>query len=152
MTIDNRPLRWWEQTHGVPRRFGVGALLAVTVLYAMTFSLATSMSRDVADRRLLPIVVSILFVWLTTVAVSQALFFGGRRPRLASLLAGAGLFLFCAEPVIAWYLYREASRPWNTLAALVSLAAAPFVGAVLGYLAGGAVAGVFLLLAAGKKK
>lgn len=135
----------------MPRRFGVGALLAVTVLYALTFSLATSMSREIGDPRLLPIAVSVLFVWLTTVAVSQAMFFGGRRPRLASLLAGAGLFLLCVEPVIAWVLYRDAPRPWNTRAALISVAAAPGVGAVLGYLAGGAVAGVFLLLAAGRR-
>lgn len=156
MNADDRPSRWWEETHGVPRRFGVGALLAVTVVYALAFSLASGMSKRWGDPLVLPITVSILFVWLTLVAIAQALLFGGRRPRLASLVTGTGLYVFCAEPVIAWqlyqFLYYEIGRIWTVRAVVFSIVASPLIGVLLGYLTGGVVAGVFVILAGFKRR
>ena len=77
---------------GVPRRFGVGSLLAVTAAFAVLLGivrwlagiwLGETGSAETAA------IMAWLIVFFAVVGVSQAVLFGGKKPRLASLLAGA---------------------------------------------------------------
>lgn len=130
---------------GVPRRFAVGTALIITAMYSVLFAVMKSLGAH-------PLAMVIVAVFFTGVGAAQMFLFGGRRPRAASIIAGA---VFCgAMPTVAFsiFWFSEGSSPpgfhpipiigW-LLCPTISFA---IIGVLLGYVAGCLTAGVFLIL------
>lgn len=124
-----------EEPFGVPSRFGVGTLLVVTAAYGLLLTLL----RSLLDWD--PRAIAWFIVFVSLVGAGQMLLFGSRRPRQASLITGA-----IALPVIAilTFVIHGGHSPPDALTC--SLCSAILFGAPAGYLAGGVVAGVFLVM------
>ncbi|HEV3344647.1 MAG TPA: hypothetical protein VG125_30000 [Pirellulales bacterium] len=124
-----------NQPFGVPTRFGIGTLLVVTAAYSALLALLGAVGWNKAA-------IVWLVVFISIVGVAQMLLFGSRRPREASILAGAlGL------PSLIWLVsvvHRQGGFAGDDFACL--LVSAVVFGAPAGYLAGGVVAGVFLIM------
>ena len=73
------PLR--GKVYSVPRRFGMGTIFVVTTLFAVLFGILTSVGAPGEF-------VLILAGFLAIIGFAQMLLFGGKRPRLASVLPG----------------------------------------------------------------
>lgn len=126
-----RSARNQDEPFGVPSRFGIGTLLVVTTAYGVFLSVLLALN---ADRR----AVVWILIFLSLVGAGQMLLFGSRRPRRASLVAGA-----IALPILALAssLVHGGDAP-----PAIGLICAMMWGAPAGYLAGGIVAGVFLVM------
>ncbi len=115
---------------GVPRRFGIGTLLVVTVAYALLFALLKTLQIPV-----IPFATIVGFV--TLIGLGQAVLFRGQQPRRASYLTGAGIWLLLSL-VFRWSLLTPG-------AAVGILVEAIAFGGMFGYVAGCLIAGVFLV-------
>jgi hypothetical protein len=128
---------------GVPRRFGVAALLVIVTMYAVLFAAMQTVQTLVHQRD--PLLFVMVAIFVTGVGLSQAVFFKGHNPRKASVLTGIVL----AAPMTLVALLR---RPLIDRSAFIEALVVVFCyvlsgfGALAGYLVGGAIAGVFLLL------
>ncbi len=117
-----------EPAYGAQRVFDLFTLMAITLAFGLLFGLLKAMGA-------IPEVFFSVTAFLTFVAIGQMLFFGGTSPRLASLVGGPialALTLIC---VSIWY------GRWAIFEIVCSLP----LGVPGGYLAGGMVAGVFLI-------
>jgi hypothetical protein len=124
-------------TFGAPRRYSLATIFIVTGAFAALLGIL----RGVGTR---PGVIGAIVALLLMVGVAQAAMFGGRQPRLASILAG-----------IVWWLGVIASLMLGsrivygrqTLFDLFMTSACSFpLALAFGYAGGGVVAGVFMLL------
>jgi drug/metabolite transporter superfamily protein YnfA len=117
----------------VPRRFGVGALLSLVTLFGLVFSMLRAVEAHAA-------VYLGVGGFLIVIALAQMVLFQGKKPRLASFMAGG---VYCSALVVGASVVSAAQGrppPANFLIG-------PFLfGGLLGYLAGCVLAGVFLLL------
>lgn len=123
------------------RRFGIGKLMAITTLFAVLFGLMKW-----ADFH--PIVFAAVAVFVAGIGVAQALLFGGKDPRRASVLSGAFLFplIWIGSPVIMDWI-QGGHYPWEVLnpyVLVVSVIIGVFIGSGFGYMAGFLVACLFL--------
>lgn len=121
--------------HSVPRRFDLTTVLVVTLAYSLLFG-------GLRLLRLRPMAVSEVAGFVTCVAIGQALLFGGKKPRLSSVLVGVicllGIYLVYA-------LTRDASLfEFHHRVLLIWLSIA-IAGAISGYFAGVAIGLVFLV-------
>lgn len=133
---DHRSEEQDEPCAGVPRQFSVSGLLLVTLSFAVLFGILAAIG-------LPPIVFGVLATYLAGICIAQMLVFRGKKPREASLIAGALLFVFgLGVAIIA--MYATGHRPPDG-SFLVLVVIGPTIGAGTGYAAGGAVASVFLL-------
>lgn len=130
---------------GMPRRFGAGRLLALITFFAMVFALL----RWLGAVWFVFLMVGLFFA---SMGLGQMLLYGGRRPRRASCVAGAVVLpvLFLVGMLAAFASDLGGGLlgvPGGLVAKLVS-ASILFIpiGAGLGYLAGGLVAGLFLVM------
>jgi len=126
---------------GLPRRFGIGAVLALTALFAIVFSLLRALGGD-------GFAFGVVGVFFVIVGVSQCFLYGGRNPRRASVMAGlwvGGLIGFAMFGLAA-YSDWHAPTLGDTLClgAILCLNCLGF-GAIMGYCVGCLIAGVFLL-------
>ena len=132
------PRRQPAEPARVPRRFGMGTLLLAVTLYGLLFSLlqATGASWGVY------LVVS---GYLALIALAQMLLFGGKKPRLASFVAGGA----CGSVLGVCGAVVDHANPaqWPAYAFQGF-----FLGGLLGYAAGCLLAGVFLLLKSFQKR
>ncbi len=127
---------------GVPRRFSMAALFVVMTFFAVLFALMDSLGT-------IPEVFAVIAVLVAGVGVGQTLLFGGKNPRAASICAGA-----CLLPleVLAWISYYFVSSPAatfsyeNAVGTFMGMVFCVPLGGFLGYLAGGLVGGLFLVL------
>jgi hypothetical protein len=119
--------------YSAPRRFDLATIFVVTFAYSLFFAALSSLGT--------PPALSVIFgVFISVVAVGQALLYGGNNGRIASIITGA----VAAVPV-TWALIIWAA-PRNMVALLILLAPiGAMVGAACGYLAGTLVGGVFLV-------
>jgi hypothetical protein len=119
------------QVFGVPRRYDLATLMAVTLAYACLFGALRALSWPPEA-----------MVWtagfLTVVGAAQALLFGGKCPRGASYLAGIGFML------VVMVMGRGLPGFWEDVLILFFVAIV-LPGLVLGYAGGVIVAGVFLV-------
>ncbi|MBN2477264.1 MAG: hypothetical protein JXB62_21835 [Pirellulales bacterium] len=125
---------------GVPRRFGMGKLFGITALFAGLFGLLSWLSAH-------PTVYPVIVVFLFAVGAAQALFFGGKRPREASILAGFFLGPLTAVAFVGYLVWRRGWNPYypiDWIAISLGLLALSAVGAGLGYVGGCLIASVFL--------
>lgn len=121
----------------VPRRFGAGTLIVVTTLFAVLFGALRFFNQ--------PIGVFIgISAWLTVIGVAQM--FGGRQYARAASIA-AGVFLLPAT-VLAAELYSRYTNSAGDggLVDGIALLVLTVPGALLGYVGGVFVAGVFLVM------
>jgi hypothetical protein len=127
-----RPLKPVEPAR-VPRRFGVGALLLLVTLFGFVFSMLRALDAHAA-------VYLGVGGFLIVIALAQMVLFQGKKPRLASFMAGG---VYCSALAVGASVVNTAHgyppRP--------NFLFGPFLfGGLLGYFAGCVLAGVFLLL------
>jgi drug/metabolite transporter (DMT)-like permease len=123
----------------VPRRFGVGTLLLLVTLYGLLFSLLQATGAPAA-------VYLVVAGFLTIIALAQMLLFEGKKPRLASFLAGGvcgSVLALCGAIVDASFGHRQSPD---------LLFESFLVGGLLGYATGCLLAGVFLFLNTFRKR
>jgi hypothetical protein len=119
-----------EKAYGAPRVFDLFTLMSVTLAFGLLFSLMKALDAS-------PEVFISVSLFVTLIAVSQMLFFGGNSPRLASLVGGSLAIVIIFLGLGVWYqLAFEFS---------VGILCLGPLGIPLGYLAGGLIAGVFLV-------
>jgi hypothetical protein len=128
---------------GVPRRFGVAVMLVIMTMYAVLFA---------AMQKLPAVFFICIATFFTGVGLAQTILYKGRDPRRASVVAGMTLYPLLL--VVAAFVMvmsggghppdiRDLSRALITLLAVFYFFSG--FGALAGYLAGGLIAGVFLL-------
>jgi hypothetical protein len=132
---------------GVPRRFSVGELMLVVSFFAVLFAVMRSLDFH-------PAVFAVVGLFFVVVAVGQAVLFGGKDPRRASVRVGAVL---AAIAIVLLSLFPFAMRLLGRFPSFIellvwfvtftaALAAGVPLGGLAGYLAGALLAGVFLIL------
>lgn len=117
-----------EPAYGAQRVFDLFTLMAITLAFGLLFGAMKALGA-------IPEVFFAVTSFVTFVAIGQMLLFGGNSPRIASLVAGPIALALTISCLGVWY-GRWAI--WEVVCAL------PF-GVPAGYLAGGMVAGVFLV-------
>jgi len=122
---------------GVPRRFGLQKVMLMITGYAVMFAGMTALGAH-------PITFVVIAVFFTGVATAQALLFGGRDPRKASIVAGLVLCptIILGGMVIAQAWFGE-DIPFFGMCMFVFLGL--IFGGPLGYMAGVFGAAVFLV-------
>jgi len=136
--------RWDTPAADVPRRFGVGILMLLMTLFAVLFSVMRSVGARVET-------FAIISTMVAAVAIGQILLFGGRYPRAASIWVGACFFPLQVIALFVRMNFEYGGRSYGSPDDLLALSALllPFsvaLGAAFGYLTGGVVGGVFLIL------
>jgi len=130
---------------GVPRRFGVFLMMLMVTLYAILFSMLRML-------RATNLVFGLFALLFTGIGIGQAVLFGGRYPRLASIWIGAILVPIevCASVLIQKPAFLVFTGPWagtfTALALVVVFLLSVLPGAVFGYLFGTLTAGGFYLV------
>lgn len=124
-----------DEPFGVPRRFGIGTILVVTTAFGLLLSLLQALGAP-------PGVVWFVIVFVSLVGLGQMLLFGAKQPRKASIFVGMiGLPLMTAVTLVFF-----SPRGIHVDEEFCMTFAAAIFGAGFGYLAGGVVAGVFLIM------
>lgn len=126
-------------TVGIPRRFSVGVMMVFVTMYAALFAILTSLAVP-------PAAFLIITVFVTGVGVSQAVLFGGRRPRDASLLAGIYMWMLITLAAVPWLMWEGTQS--SDLAEIVAfnMLGSIVAGPLCGYFAGALVASIFLFI------
>ncbi len=117
-----------EPAYGAQRVFDLFTLMAITLAFGLLFGALKALGA-------IPEVFFGVTSFITFVAIGQMLFFGGKSPRIASLVGGP----------IALALTVTCLGIWHGRWAIWEVVCSSPLGAPAGYLAGGMVAGVFLL-------
>ncbi len=127
---------------GVPRRFGVFIMMLIVTLYAVLFSLLKLLRAN-------NLVFGLLALLFTGIGIGQAVLFGGRYPRSASIWMGSILvpievcvFALCQKDL----LYVGSSGTMVVVSLLAVFLFSMPLGAVVGYLFGTLTAGGFFLV------
>jgi hypothetical protein len=117
-----------EPAYGAQRVFDLFTLMAITLAFGLMFGAMKALGA-------IPEVFFGATAFVTFVAIGQMLLFGGNSPRLASLVGGPISLALTVACLGVWY------GNWEVWAIVCSLP----LGVPAGYLAGGMVAGVFLI-------
>jgi hypothetical protein len=123
-----------DEPYCVPRRFGIGTIMIVTAAYG---SLLAAMTYNGVPR----IASAGVVVFVSAIGLGQVLLFRGKKPREASILTGVVTLNVMA---IAYLIFGP--RTPYLAAVVMSVFPILMVGSLLGYLGGGIVAGVFLVM------
>lgn len=131
--VDHRQTPPGPKVYSAPRRFDLATIFVVTSAYGLLFGALNALGAW-------PIVSAVIAGFITIVGIGQALLFGGKKPRAASVLVGVVLH------VVIWTSIMAVSPRFYPPEAWLAMVAAVVVsGVMLGYCAGGLVGGVFLL-------
>ena len=122
--------------YSAPRRFDLATILIVTAAYALVLG-------GLASYNVPPFVSAYVAAFITCVGIGQALLFGGRRPRLASVLTGMAAYFLCMLSLPFADRHFEIFGPSNLIA--FAIMTSVMYGSILGYVAGVLVGGVFLV-------
>jgi len=127
---------------GMPRRFGIGTMMILTAMYAVLFSLLTTLGAP-------HVVFAAIAIYVTGVGLCQVLLYKGKNPRKASIVGGVIMCFvvtFVVMAVESWDSTRW-SRSLNALLvlALVDGALCVTFGGPLGYAVGCLIAAIFLV-------
>jgi hypothetical protein len=119
--------------YSVPRKLDIASLLMMTTGYALLFALMNRLDFGFET-------FSIVAGLITLVGIAQAVLFGGRAPRAASILTGLA---YCVTvSVCVQNPFRKSFAFDDFLRACIP---GIFFGSIWGYLAGTCVGGVFLV-------
>lgn len=122
-----------NKVYSAPRRFDLATLFVVMIVYACLLGVFVGLG--------LPDPITFLILgFITLVAIGQPVLFGGRMPRLASVIVG-GVSL----PVIFAMMAFNDGANVTTIGMIISGVSCMAMGASVGYLAGALVGGVFLI-------
>ncbi len=126
---------------GVPRRFGVFILMLMVTMYAVLFSVLQTLRAN-------PLVFVLLALLFTGIGIGQAVLFGGRYPRAASI--GIGSILAPIEACVFAMCQKGFPSIFSDATAFLFLLAIFLfgmpLGAIFGYLFGTLTAGGFWLV------
>jgi hypothetical protein len=127
---------------GVPRRFGVFILMMMVTQYAVLFSILRWL-------RATDLLFGLLAILFTGIGIGQAVLFGGRYPRAASIWVGS---ILVPIEVCVWVMYQWGDLlNHKSVVILVAELTAIFLcsiplGTIFGYLFGTVTAASFYLL------
>jgi len=138
--VEPQPIsRLGEGGSGVPRRFSIGRMMLLVTFFALVFGIMQWLG---ANKYLF----AAFTLLIAGVGAAQPLLFGGRNPRLASVIAGVIVSPVVFAGTMAVAVLAEGGRLANELGPMV--AGAVIVGLIfgpfLGYFAGCLIASVFL--------
>jgi putative addiction module component (TIGR02574 family) len=122
------------KVYSVPRRFDLATIFVVTFAYSILFGLMKAISFP-------PTASAVVAGFIFIVAIAQALLFGGKQPRAASIISGALIYTLIMAG--SWIVFRPPF--YSAWQLLISASFTIAGGAMLGYLAGVVVGGVFLV-------
>jgi hypothetical protein len=122
------------KVYSAPRRFDLATIFIVTLAYSVLFAVMSAL-------QLPPLASLAVAGFITFIGLGQAALFGGNRPRAASVWIGAAIYTIAM--LIGWL--ATGARAFGAWTVLYVVTYAVIGGAILGYLAGTAVGGVFLL-------
>lgn len=122
------------RVYSAPRRFDLATIFVVTLAYSLLLGAMSAAG-------FVPVASLIVVGFITLVGAGQALLLGGQRPRTASILVGIVLYLLAM--LVFWILNGQ--RIYASSFMLVMASYSIVGGAILGYVAGGTVGGVFLV-------
>ena len=122
-----------SKIYSAPRRFDLATLFVVMIVYACLLGLFVGIGMPDA-------ITFAILIFISAVAISQPVLFGGKMPRLASLLVG-GVSL----PIIIVLLTLIYAPDFNIRAMIGGAICCSPLGLSFGYLAGALVGGVFLV-------
>ncbi len=129
------------ESYGAPRVFDLFTMLAITLAFALLFAALRMIEPLLLSS--LEIVATCLGIFVTGIGLFQLALFGGKLPRLASLVAGPILWILMAGAI---HVFSPATMNSSMNASWIPLVVfSSILGVPAGYLAGGMVAGVFLL-------
>ncbi len=117
-----------EPAYGAKRVFDLFTLMAITLAFGLLFGAMKALDS-------IPEVFFGVTTFVTFVGIGQMLLFGGNSPRLASLVGGPIALVLTMVLLALWY---GQGAVWAMICSLI-------LGVPAGYLAGGMVAGVFLI-------
>jgi hypothetical protein len=120
-----------DGTHGTPRRYSLRTIFLVTTCLAASLAALRGLGTP-------SILLGNLLLLVLMVGTAQALFFGGRYPRQASLVGG-----LLWGVVLAVFLGVQVGPRTEVFMGMLCIVV---VSPLLGYLSGGVVAGTFLVL------
>jgi hypothetical protein len=122
------------KVYSVPRRFDLATIFVVMLAFSLlfgamkAFQFPAEASASIAG-------------FIAAIGAAQALLFGGRRPRTASLVTGS--LIFTGILLATWVANGPRMTHWGLI--LFGATYGVIGGGILGYLSGGIVAGVFLI-------
>jgi putative addiction module component (TIGR02574 family) len=119
--------------YSAPRRFDLATIFVVTSAYAILFGGFSALGAW-------PIVSVVIGGFITIVGIGQAVLFGGKKPRSASMLVG--VILHAIIWIGAWIAYP---RIYSATLVLFVTGYVVIGGVILGYCAGALVGSVFLV-------
>lgn len=120
--------------YSVPRRFDLATIFVVTLAYSLLFGAMSAVSFP-------PVASAMVAGFILIVGVAQALLFGGKKPRTASIIAGAAIYSIAMLGV--WI--AQGPRLYSSWQMLVPATFMVASGGMLGYIAGVVIGGVFLV-------
>src|SRR5262249_26485806 len=123
-----------QKIYSAPRRFDLATIFVVTLAYSLLLGAMSAVSFP-------PMASLIIAGFVSLVGIGQAVLFGGARPRTASVLVG--IVLYVCIMLAVWIF--DGQRMYSTTFLLVMTSYSLVGGAILGYLAGVLVGGVFLV-------
>lgn len=128
-----QPAQPATRIYSAPRRFDLSSIFAVTTAYAILFGCMRGLDFGTASSLLVA-------AFIALVGIGQAVLFGGRQPRKASIVVGA--VALTLGTISAGLFVPGANRiGFLPIMAVFSF----FWGSICGYLAGVLVGGVFLI-------
>jgi putative addiction module component (TIGR02574 family) len=122
-----------RRVYSAPRRFDLATVFVVTTAYSLLLAALSAFQLPAGA-------IAMVTGFITLVGVGQAFLFHGQRPRLASILMG--LLCYTAPSLATWFIGNRMMPPGFVM---MMLGNGIVGGAVLGYLAGVLVGGVFLV-------
>jgi len=123
-----------SKIYSAPRRFDLATIFVVTFAYSLLFGLMKAMQMP-GEASL------IIAIFISCVAAGQAFLFGGQRPRTASIIVGALIYVVS----MAFFWFASGPRMYPTGLLVIMICYTIIGGAILGYIAGVLVGGVFLV-------
>ena len=123
-----------RRVYSVPRRFDLSTIFVVTLAYSLLLGAMKGLGVP-------PIASLIVAGFISSVGTGQALLFGGNQPRKASVVTGT--LIYSMAMIAVWLI--NGPRMYPTMVILIMASYTLIGGAILGYLSGAVVGGVFLI-------
>ncbi|MEO9591907.1 hypothetical protein [Rhodopirellula bahusiensis] len=115
------------------RRFDLASIIVATTFYAGIFAFCQAIGAPVSFT-------ATVGAFIALVAITQALLWGGAKPRLASVLTGSVTFVVVT--VVSWRFQPTHLLPSTLLSQMIFVTIS---GAFWGYIAGTLVGSVFMV-------